>query len=185
MAGDPALAEALAEELRPFVYRRFLDFGMLEDLKAMKRRVDASLRGPGALDRNVKLGRGGIRSVEFWVQAQQLIHGGKDPRLRERATIPALAALSAHGYAQTEQTEELAVAYRFLRDVEHKLQIVHERQTQIIPADPDELRLLVRRLGFLGADGEAEFWRVHGVQTGVGRCGVRRAVPRCRGGAPP
>jgi glutamate-ammonia-ligase adenylyltransferase len=165
VAGDAALGDALAEELRPFVYRRFLDFGMLEDLKAMKRRVDASLREPGAHDRNVKLGRGGIRSVEFWVQAQQLIHGGKDPRLRERGTIPALEALAAHGYAPRPQTEELAVAYRFLRDVEHNLQIDRERQTQIIPADPDELRRLVRRMGFLGADGGAEFWRVHGLHT--------------------
>ncbi len=167
VAGDAALGHALAAELTPFVYRRFLDFGMLEDLKAMKRRVDASLRDAVARDRNVKLGRGGIRGVEFWVQAQQLIHGGKDARLRERGTLPALATLAATGYAPAEQTEALAAAYRFLRDVEHKLQIVRDRQTQIIPSDPDELRALVRRLGFLAADGEAEFWRLHAAHTGV------------------
>ena len=148
-------AQALGDELTPFVYRRFLDFGTLEDLKAMKRRVDASLRDPRARERNVKLGRGGIREVEFWVQAQQLIHGGKDPRLRVRGTLGALARLADAGYAAPEQAAALAAAYRFLRDVEHKLQIVHERQTQIIPSDPDELRALVRRLGLTGPDGEA------------------------------
>ncbi len=167
VAGDAALGRTLIEELTPFVYRRFLDFGMLDDLKAMKRRVDASLRDPGALDRNVKLGRGGIRSVEFWVQAQQLIHGGKDARLRARATLPALETLAALGFAPPAQTASLAAAYRFLRDVEHKLQIERERQTQLIPADPDELRRLVRRLGFVGRDGEADFWRVHAMHTAV------------------
>jgi [glutamine synthetase] adenylyltransferase / [glutamine synthetase]-adenylyl-L-tyrosine phosphorylase len=167
VAGDAALGRAVADDLTPFVYRRFLDFGMLEDLKAMKRRVDASLRDPAARDRNVKLGRGGIRGVEFWVQAHQLIHGGKDPRLRARGTLPALATLAAAGYAPAGQTEPLAAAYRFLRDVEHKLQIVRDRQTQIIPSEPDELRALVRRLGFVGADGEAPFWREHARHTGV------------------
>jgi glutamate-ammonia-ligase adenylyltransferase len=167
VAGDRALGGLLGDELTPFVYRRFLDYGMLDDLKAMKRRVDASLRGPGARDRNVKLGRGGIRGVEFWVQAHQLIYGGKDPRLRERATLPALATLAAAGYAPRAKTEALAGAYRFLRDVEHKLQIVHERQTQIIPSDAEELRMLVRRLGLTGPDGEAEFWRLHAAHTGV------------------
>jgi [glutamine synthetase] adenylyltransferase / [glutamine synthetase]-adenylyl-L-tyrosine phosphorylase len=167
VAGSAALGRMLAEELTPFVYRRFLDFGMLDDLKAMKRRVDASLRDPSARARNVKLGRGGIRGIEFWVQAQQLIHGGKDPRLRERGTLPALATLAAADYAPAEETTPLAAAYRFLRDVEHKLQIVHDRQTQIIPADPHELRALVRRMGFLGPAGEAEFWREHARHTGA------------------
>ncbi len=167
IAGDDALGHALEDELTPFVYRRFLDFGMLDDLKAMKRRVDATLRDAAARDRNVKLGRGGIRGVEFWVQAQQLIHAGKDPRLRVHGTLPALEALAAGGYAPLAETEALAAAYRFLRDVEHKLQIVHDRQTQIIPADPDGLRTLVRRLGLRGPDGAAEFWALHARHTGA------------------
>src|SRR5262249_7826082 len=122
---------------------------------------------PAARHRNVKLGRGGIRGIEFWVQAQQLIHAGKDPRLRQRGTLPALATLAAAGYAPAAQTEELAAAYRFLRDVEPNLQIVHARQTQIIPSDAGELRRLVRRLGLVGSDGEAEFWRLHAAHTGV------------------
>lgn len=155
VAGDLTLGRRLLDELEPFVYRRYLDFGTLDDLKAMKRRVDASLR-EGA-DRNVKLGRGGIRSVEFWVQAQQLIHGGKDPRVRERSTLGALARLAASGYVPGDQAERLAEAYRFLRDVEHKLQIVRERQTQLLPTEPDELMRLGRRLGFLGEDGVTAF----------------------------
>src|SRR5437879_9680728 len=140
----------------PFVYRRYLDFGTLEDLEAMKRRVDASLRGPQAA-RDVKLGRGGIREVEFFVQAQQLVHGGKDPRLQVRSTLGTLAALAATGYVEPELAVSLAAAYRFLRDVEHKLQIVQERRTQSVPSDPDALLALARRLGFRGAGAAAEF----------------------------
>jgi len=167
VAGDLALGTTIGDELMPFVYRRFLDYGMLEDLKEMKRRVDASLRDARARERNVKLGRGGIRGVEFWVQAQQLIHGGKDPRLRERSTLGALATLAGAGYVASAQAAALADAYRFLRDLEHKLQMAHQRQTQIIPSDPEGLRVLVRRLGFLGPDGEAEFWRQHAAHTGA------------------
>ncbi len=156
VAGDRALGERLIAELMPFVYRRYLDFGTLEDLETMKRRVDASLRGPQAA-RDVKLGRGGIREVEFFVQAQQLVHGGKDPRLQVRSTLGALAALAATGYVEPALAVSLAAAYRFLRDVEHKLQIVQERRTQSVPSDPDALLALARRLGFRGAGAAAEF----------------------------
>src|SRR5439155_4039 len=123
VGGDRALGERLIAELMPFVYRRYLDFGTLEDLEAMKRRVDASLRGPQAA-RDVKLGRGGIREVEFFVQAQQLVHGGKDPRLQVRSTLGALAALAATGYVEPERAlwrlgrlgfRDLESAYRELR----------------------------------------------------------------------
>ena len=82
IGGDRALGAALAAELEPFVYRRYLDFATLEDLKDMKRKVDASLGEAERQGRDVKLGRGGIREIEFWVQAHQLIHAGKDARLR-------------------------------------------------------------------------------------------------------
>src|SRR5437870_6849882 len=156
VGGDRALGERLVAGLMPFVYRRYLDFGTLEDLKAMKRRVDASLRGPQAA-RDVKLGRGGIREVEFFVQAQQLVHGGKDPRVAVRGSLGALAALAATGYVEPALAVSLAAAYRFLRDVEHKLQIVQERRTQSVPSDPDALLALARRLGFRGAGAAAEF----------------------------
>jgi glutamate-ammonia-ligase adenylyltransferase len=157
VGGDRGLGERLLAELEPFVYRRYLDFGTIEDLKAMKRRVDATLGDPEAAARNVKLGRGGIRELEFVVQAQQLVHAGKDARLRVRPTLAALAALTAGGYVETPRADALAAAYRFLRDVEHKIQIVHERQTHRVPAESDALRALARRLGFRGADASATF----------------------------
>jgi len=167
VGGDHALGAALLDELAPFVYRRYLDFGTIEDLKAMKLRVDASLRDPTARERNVKLGRGGIREVEFFVQAQQLVHGGKDERIRVRGTLGALGRLTDAGYVAREKATALAAAYRFLRDVEHKLQIVNQRQTQLLPADADELQALARRLGFRGATAVADFAHVHAAHTGV------------------
>jgi [glutamine synthetase] adenylyltransferase / [glutamine synthetase]-adenylyl-L-tyrosine phosphorylase len=157
VGGDRGLGEMLIGELVPFIYRRYLDYGTLEDLSAMKRRVDASLRAPKAVDRDVKLGRGGIREVEFFVQAQQLVHGGKDARLRQRSTLAALAALADTGYIDRPVAERLAAAYRFLRDVEHKLQIVQERQTQLLPVDREHVAALARRLGYRGRDAAGEF----------------------------
>jgi glutamate-ammonia-ligase adenylyltransferase len=157
VAGDRALGERVLDELAPFVYRRYLDFATFEDLKAMKRRVDASLRHPGQYERDVKLGRGGIREIEFWVQAQQLVHAGKDPRLQVRPTLRALAQLAAGGYTDVALAAPLADAYRFLRDVEHKIQIAHERQTQRLPDDPEEYRRLVRRMGHREPGGDAAF----------------------------
>lgn len=165
VGGDTALGLELLRQLEPFVFRRFLDFATLDDLKAMKRKVDASLRGPDARARDVKLGRGGIRSVEFWVQAQQLVHGGKDGRLRVRGTVAALERLGACGYADPTLVRTLTAAYRFLRDVEHKLQIVHERQTQRLPTDPEERALLGRRLRLFGPDPAAAFQAAYDAHT--------------------
>src|SRR5262249_28330751 len=153
VAGDLALGETLLAELLPFVYRRYLDFATIEELKAMKRQGDASLRAPEAAERDVKLGRGGMRELEFVVQAHQLVNGGKDARLRTRSTLGALAALEASGYVDRALGRTLAAAYRFLRDVEHKLQIVHDRQTHSLPRTVEETTALARRLGFLGSDG--------------------------------
>jgi glutamate-ammonia-ligase adenylyltransferase len=167
VAGMLGLGDQLDEELRPFVHRRYLDFATLEDLKHMKSRVDASLRGPDAAARDVKLGRGGIREVEFFVQAQQLVHGGKDPRLQVRGTLPALAALGAAGYVEPALAERLAVAYRFLRNVEHKIQMVHERRTQLLPRDPADVAALARRLGYAGHEPGAAFAADHAAHTRV------------------
>jgi glutamate-ammonia-ligase adenylyltransferase len=167
VGGDRRLGAALLDELAPFVYRRYLDFATLEDLKAMKRRVDQSLRRPGQYERDVKLGRGGIREIEFWVQAHQLVHGGKDPRLQVRGTLAALAQLAWGGYVEATLARGLAGAYRFLRDVEHKIQIAHERQSQHIPDDPEVYRVLVRRLGWVDAGGAAAFERRHTDETGL------------------
>jgi glutamate-ammonia-ligase adenylyltransferase len=167
VAGTLTLGDALNEELRPFVHRRFLDFATLEDLKHMKSRVDASLRGPDAAARDVKLGRGGIREIEFFVQAQQLVHGGKDPRLHVRGTLPALGALGAAGYVEPALADRLAVAYRFLRNVEHKLQMVHERRTQLLPRAASETAALARRLGYAGPAAADAFLADHAAHTGA------------------
>jgi glutamate-ammonia-ligase adenylyltransferase len=166
VGGDRALGARLLAELAPFVYRRYLDFATLEDLNAMKRRVDRALR-EGQYERDVKLGRGGIREIEFWVQAQQLVHAGKEEALQVRGTLPALDRLAALGYADRALAADLARAYRFLRDVEHKIQIVHERQSQRISDDPSEYRALVRRLGFVDADGPAAFEAAHARETAL------------------
>src|SRR5207253_768170 len=132
VGGDRALGERVLAELVPFVHRRYLDFGTIEDLKAMKRRVDATLGGPEAA-RDVKLGRGGIREVEFFVQAQQLVHGGKDPRLRVRSTLGALGALAAlfHG-AEEERRREA------------------EPELALLIDELDQRERALRRLGQLG-----------------------------------
>jgi glutamate-ammonia-ligase adenylyltransferase len=147
VGGDLDLGWTFLEEISPFVYRRFLDFTTVEEIEEMKARVD-SRHSRARLDRDVKLGPGGIREVEFVAQALQLVHGGRDRRLRRRSTLETLRALADLGLLGHDEADALSAAYLFLRDVEHKLQIVHERQTQLIPEDPEEERLLARRLGY-------------------------------------
>ncbi|MBI3300771.1 MAG: bifunctional [glutamate--ammonia ligase]-adenylyl-L-tyrosine phosphorylase/[glutamate--ammonia-ligase] adenylyltransferase, partial [Deltaproteobacteria bacterium] len=146
VAGDKALGEQFLRDISPFVFRRYLDFATLEDIKEMKARVERALRGAehGAL--NVKLGRGGIREIEFVTQALQLIHAGKDPRVRERSTLPALDRLVEGKYLAAADRDTLRDAYCFLRHVEHKLQIVQDRQTHTLPDNDAGIRALARRL---------------------------------------
>ncbi|MBI4517350.1 MAG: bifunctional [glutamate--ammonia ligase]-adenylyl-L-tyrosine phosphorylase/[glutamate--ammonia-ligase] adenylyltransferase [Deltaproteobacteria bacterium] len=149
VAGDHAVGQRFLREVQPFVYRRYLDFATVADMKELKSRIEQQLghktRG------NVKLGRGGIREIEFVVQALQLIHGGRDERLRGSGTLPGLQRLVAGGVLPAPEGQELAVAYRFLRQVEHKIQIVHERQTHSVPAGEAEQETLARRLGLANA----------------------------------
>jgi glutamate-ammonia-ligase adenylyltransferase len=150
VAGDRALGAAFLEDMEAFVYRRFLDYATVEDIAAMKARIEASLtRRPRGM--NVKLGRGGIREIEFVIQGLQLVHAGKDARIRERNSLVALRRLAEHRYLEPADAAALATAYRFLRQVEHKIQLVDERQTQVVPAGADELRL-ARRLGYARTD---------------------------------
>ena len=149
--GDRELGDALLAELEPFVYRRYLDYATLEDLKQMKAKVARALAAAPDKGINVKLGRGGIREVEFVIQSLQLIHAGKDERIRERNSLAALARLVDARYLPSDESQRLADAYRFLRDVEHKIQLVDERQTQVIPAGDGEIRL-ARRLGYRAPD---------------------------------
>ncbi len=147
VAGDRMLGTAFLRDLEPFVYRRFLDFATLEDIKQMKLRVERALAASSSKGTNVKLGRGGIREIEFVIQSLQLVHAGKDERIRERNSLCALRRLAEARYLAPAEAQALAEAYRFLRNVEHKIQLVDERQTQVIPTGEAELQL-ARRLGY-------------------------------------
>lgn len=146
VAGDRALGEQFLREMSPFVFRRYLDFSTIEDIKEMKTRVERTLQSGTRGGLNVKLGRGGIREVEFVAQALQLIHAGKDPHVRTRSTVPGLDRLVEGKYLAAADRDTLQRAYRFLRHVEHKLQMVQDRQTHTLPTDEAALVSLARRL---------------------------------------
>lgn len=148
VAGALGLGNRLIGELRRFIYRSYLDFDTLRELRAMKHRIEAESRSPDFLRRDVKLGYGGIRELEFIVQALTLIYGGRDPRLRTARTLAALDRLGTHGYMPPQRARELAAAYLFLRNVEHKLQVASGLQTHRLPAGRAELEVLAARLGF-------------------------------------
>ncbi|HZO80836.1 MAG TPA: bifunctional [glutamate--ammonia ligase]-adenylyl-L-tyrosine phosphorylase/[glutamate--ammonia-ligase] adenylyltransferase [Candidatus Binataceae bacterium] len=148
LAGALEVGERLLGELGHCVYRRFLDFDTLRQLRAMKYQIERELRAPDLVSRNIKLGYGGIRELEFVVQALILVWGGRDPRLRTVRTLDALERLGALGYLDAARARELAAAYLFLRDVEHKLQVVAERQTHVLPVDEAARRALAARMGF-------------------------------------
>jgi [glutamine synthetase] adenylyltransferase / [glutamine synthetase]-adenylyl-L-tyrosine phosphorylase len=158
VGGDRDLAESFLEELAPFVYRRTLDYTMIADLEQMKARVDEQVQSKGDGSRNVKLGPGGIREVEFLAESFALVHGGRDRRLRERATLVLLRRLVELGLLEAAEGEALADAYRWLRRVEHALQIDEERQLHILPADPPGRTAIARRLG-LHLDGDGAVWQ--------------------------
>ena len=150
-AGDPDVAADFTALVRDVVWRPGIDAGIVKAVRAMKRRIDESLRGKGDEgDANVKLGRGGIREIEFLVQAMQLLYAGDDPWLRERATLTAIGGLVERGYLAAALGRTLVDAYTHLRMVEHRLQILHEFQTHTLPSDPHALGLLARRAGFGG-----------------------------------
>ncbi|MDX2237523.1 MAG: glutamine-synthetase adenylyltransferase, partial [Hyphomonadaceae bacterium] len=126
IAGDIAAGEAMLKDLSPFVWRKYLDFAAVADVHAMKRQIHA-YRGHGDIaieGHNVKIGRGGIREIEFFVQTQQLIAGGRNPELRGRETLAMLDALARGSWIGEVARDELAAAYRYLRRVEHRLQMV-------------------------------------------------------------
>jgi len=146
-AGDQERGQELMLALRPFVFRRYIDFGVFESLREMKSMIEREVRRKG-MDNNIKLGRGGIREVEFIVQAFQLIRGGVDKRLQQRELLPVLALLGETGLMPLQVTRELSDAYLFLRRVEHRIQALHDRQTQELPAIADEQQRLALSLGF-------------------------------------
>ena len=155
VAGDQAAGAELLARLRPFVYRRYIDFAAIEALRNLKQLIQREVQRKGLQD-NVKLGSGGIREVEFIGQAFQLIHGGRDRSLQQRPILAVLDVLAANVYLPDEAVDELKGAYLFLRDTEHALQAIDDRQTQMLPTDSlNQARVAM----IMGCDDWEEFRR--------------------------
>jgi len=184
IAGDLAVGEDGLRRLAPFVWRKYLDLGAVEEMRALKARAEREAGRRGKQD--LKLGPGGIREVEFFAQALQLLHGGKDKNLRARGTLPALERLLFAGLISSRDRDELAEAYVFLRRLEHRLQMVAERQTHALPDDPAERARLARRAGYPGPREEAARALDHDLQLHRGRVEARfRDLLRVAGGGAP
>ena len=150
VAGDLKAGENFLRELTPFVFRKYLDYAAIADIHSIKRQIHAH-KGHGEIavkGHNIKLGRGGIREIEFFVQTQQLIAGGRMPDLRGRATEPMLQALAKANWIDDETAAELTEAYWFLRDVEHRIQMVRDEQTHVLPTTEAELKRIAYMMGF-------------------------------------
>jgi glutamate-ammonia-ligase adenylyltransferase len=158
-AGDPKAGEALLAEIAPFVWRKHLDFAALADVHDMKRQMQ-TFRGQSVIaveGHNVKIGRGGIREIEFFAQTQQLIAGGRHPELRVRPTLEALNVLASSNWITFAARDELTAAYIFLRRVEHRLQMVADEQTHSLPEDTEAVE---RFAGFFGYESRAAFAKI-------------------------
>ena len=157
-AGDITAGEAILNELAPFVWRKYLDFAAVADVHAMKRQINA-YRGHGEIaveGHNIKLGRGGIREIEFFAQTQQLIAGGRNPGLRDRDTLTTLDKLCEDKWIDKAACGAMKEAYCFLRTVEHRLQMVNDEQTQTLPAERADLERFARFSGFGNRDAFAK-----------------------------
>jgi len=166
VAGDLALGRSYLEVVAPMVWQAAGRPGFVEDVQMMRRRVESTLKADRA-DREVKLGPGGLRDIEFAVQLLQLVHGRTDPEVRSGTTLTALDQLARHGYVGREDARHLADSYRWLRIVEHRLQLHRLRRTHLLPAPDDEagLRRVARAIGYRG-DAVATFRRE---RAGYGR----------------
>ena len=153
-AGDIDAGNAFLDELAPFIWRKYLDFAAITDVHAMKRQIHAhkGIGGITVLGQNVKLGRGGIREIEFFAQTQQLIAGGRQPDLRTKATLDTLNALEARGWVKPDVRGELEVAYKYLRRLEHRLQMVADEQTHDMPSTEEGLERIARFAGYENAE---------------------------------
>jgi len=149
-AGDKAAGAAFLAAITPFVWRRYLDFAAIEDIHSIKRQIHAHA-GHGEIavaGHNIKLGRGGIREIEFFAQTQQLILGGRHPALRAPATMAALDALAAEGRVTPQAAAELKAAYRTLRLLEHRLQMIEDQQTHTVPRSAEEVAHVACFMGY-------------------------------------
>ena len=156
-AGDTAAGGRFLQALTPFVWRKHLDFAAIQDAHDMRLRIRDHKGLHGAIDvpgHNMKLGRGGIREIEFFTQTRQLIAGGRDPELRDRTTVGGLAMLSAKGWLPPDVAQELTQLYRAHREVEHRVQMVNDAQTHLLPATPEGLDRIARMMG----EGDTAAW---------------------------
>jgi [glutamine synthetase] adenylyltransferase / [glutamine synthetase]-adenylyl-L-tyrosine phosphorylase len=148
-AGDIPAGETFLREIVPFIWRKYLDFAAIADVQSIKRQIHMH-KGHGKIavaGHNVKLGRGGIREVEFFVQTQQLIAGGRNPALRGRRTLDMLEGLLEAGWIKEDARDELRDAYVFLRSVEHRIQMLNDEQTQLLPKDEEGLTRIAYLMG--------------------------------------
>ena len=155
IAGDHAAGSGFLRALEPFLWRRHLDYAAIRDIHSIKRQINA-YRGHGTIrvpGHDIKVGRGGIREIEFFVQTQQLILGGRVPEVRVPATCAALRALVATRWLEPAIADELIGSYRFLRRIEHRLQMVADKQTHALPERPEQIERFAAFMGF--ADGAA------------------------------
>jgi [glutamine synthetase] adenylyltransferase / [glutamine synthetase]-adenylyl-L-tyrosine phosphorylase len=155
VAGDRQLGAELLRAAEPFVWPDQLDPEVVAEIRAMKARIAAKPEVQRHGGRQLKLGPGGIRDVEFAVQLLQLVHGRGDRSLRATGTLPALQSLSRGGYVADEDAEAFSAAYRLLRTAEHRLQLAHERRTHTIPDDPERQEWLARAMGYRPSDGDS------------------------------
>jgi glutamate-ammonia-ligase adenylyltransferase len=151
---------AIERLLNPFVYRKYLDFGAIEAMRALKQRIEREV-GDSDMQDNIKLGWGGIREVEFLVQVFQLIRGGRQPQLQVRSTLQALDLLGGKGLLEPEIAAGLRLAYIFLRNVEHRLQYLHDAQTQRLPQTDEDRQRIALAMGCADWRGFAEALNMH------------------------
>ncbi|WP_395021207.1 bifunctional [glutamine synthetase] adenylyltransferase/[glutamine synthetase]-adenylyl-L-tyrosine phosphorylase [Dongia sp.] len=148
-AGDEQAGKLFLLQLRPFVWRKHLDFYAIQDIHSIKRQIHAvkGFRNVAVAGHNIKVGRGGIREIEFFAQTQQLIWGGRNPDLRTQATLDTLEGLVAFGRTKRDVADDLGAAYRYLRHVEHRLQMMEDQQTQTLPQIGPTLDVLAKFCG--------------------------------------
>ncbi|MEE9182305.1 MAG: bifunctional [glutamate--ammonia ligase]-adenylyl-L-tyrosine phosphorylase/[glutamate--ammonia-ligase] adenylyltransferase [candidate division NC10 bacterium] len=188
VAGDEVLGRKFLQMVTPFIYRKYMDQTAIQEVRAMKERIEQNLRRDRKLHRDVKRGYGGIREIEFIVQAFQLLHGGRDPWIRGANTLRTLYRLAARHYLTDEDCAALVNAYVFLRTVEHRLQILHNIQTHTLPDDERQLFHLARRSGYrsqVSAEPVKDFLRdyqahTHAVRHVYDAFFTRREAPTAR-----
>ena len=163
VAGDMAVGADMIERLRPFIWRKYLDLSAIQDIQSIKRQINAE-SGRQHFDvagHDIERGRGGIRQIELYAQTQQLIWGGRDDSLRSRATCDALGALAAAGRTSERAVDALIESYRFLRRLEHRLEMIEDEPNLRVPEDPDRRAAIARLMGFADEAGFADALRTH------------------------